>query len=61
MQSLSNAFCSIEMFRYDGKYQKVYILAITSRGEEIELEVNKDGEVINLWAKRLTNKWLAKS
>ncbi len=48
MQSLSNAFCSIEMFRYDGKYQKVYILAITSRGEEIELEVNKDGEVINL-------------
>jgi hypothetical protein len=45
MQLLSNTLCNVEMFRYDGKYKTVYILAVTSRNEEIELEVNKDGEV----------------
>ena len=45
MQFLSNTLCNIEIFRYDDKYQTTYILAITSRGEEIELEVNQNGEV----------------
>lgn len=45
MQLLSNTLCNVEIFRYDSRYKIVYILAVTSRGEEIELEVNEDGEV----------------
>jgi hypothetical protein len=48
MQLLSNTLCNVEMFRYDSKYKIVYILAITSRDEEIELEVNENGEIIPL-------------
>ena len=42
---LSNTSCNIEMFRYDRKYQTVYILAVNARGEEIEILVNRDGEL----------------
>lgn len=45
MQYLSNTFCNVELFRYDVRHGKVYILAINTRGEEIEIEVNQDGEI----------------
>jgi hypothetical protein len=45
MQYLSNTLCNVEIFRYDSKYQTVYILAITSRGEEIEIVVDRNGEL----------------
>ena len=44
MQNLSNAFCSIEIFRYDRKRDRVYILAVTARDEEIQIEVYKTGK-----------------
>lgn len=42
---LSNTSCNIEIFRYDRKYQTVYILAVNARGEEIEILVDRDGEL----------------
>lgn len=45
MQSLSNILCNVEVFRYDNKYRKVYILAVTSLGQEIQIEINSDGEI----------------
>ena len=44
IQNLSNAFCSIEIFRYDKRRGRVYILAVTSRDEEIQIEVYKTGK-----------------
>lgn len=43
MQILSNLFCSIEIFRYDEKRKRVYILAMTAREEEIQIEVYVTG------------------
>jgi hypothetical protein len=45
MQYLSNTLCNVELFRYDDKYGKVYILATNARGEEIEIEVDRDGAI----------------
>lgn len=45
MQYLSNTLCNVELFRYDNRYGKVYILAVNARGEEIEFEINRDGEI----------------
>ena len=44
MQGLSNTLCRVEVFRYDKKYRKVYILAINVRNEEIEIEVYQTGK-----------------
>ena len=44
IQSLSNTLCGIEVFRYDRKREKVYILAVNARDEEIQIEVYKTGE-----------------
>lgn len=41
---LSNTSCNIEIFRYDRKYQTVYILAVNA-SEEIEILVARDGEL----------------
>ena len=43
MQMLSNLFCSIEIFRYDEKRKRVYILAMTAREEEIQIEIYVTG------------------
>ncbi len=43
IQLLSNLFCSIEIFRYDQKRKRVYILALTARKEEIQIEVYETG------------------
>ena len=44
LQSLSNTFCTIEVFRYDRNQQIVYILAENFREEEIQIVVLKDGQ-----------------
>lgn len=43
IQLLSNLFCSIEIFRYDRGRKRVYILAMTARKEEIQIEVYETG------------------
>ena len=43
MQGLSNAFCSIDIFRYVKRRNRVYILAVNARQEEIQIEVYKTG------------------
>ena len=42
-QQLSDLFCRVEIFRYDRKRKRVYILALTAREEEFQIEVYTTG------------------
>ena len=43
-QTLTNTLCSIELLRFDETRKQIYIFAITSRREEIEVTIDEDGE-----------------
>ncbi|AFZ49257.1 hypothetical protein Dacsa_0470 [Dactylococcopsis salina PCC 8305] len=44
-QSLTKTLCSIELFRFDETRRVIYILAVTSRKEELEVIINENGEL----------------
>ena len=44
LQSLSDKFCTVEVFRYDRKQERVYILAKNTLGEELQILVFKNGQ-----------------
>jgi hypothetical protein len=44
-QKLTTTYCSIELFRFDETRQVIYILAITPLREEIEIIIDRDGEI----------------
>lgn len=47
-QTLTNILCSIELLRFDESRQSVYILAINTRREEIEIMIDREGKKICL-------------
>ena len=43
-QMLTTTLCAIELLRFDEPRKIIYILAVNSRGEEIEIIINEEGK-----------------
>ncbi|QDZ41013.1 hypothetical protein FRE64_14330 [Euhalothece natronophila Z-M001] len=44
-QNLTTTLCSIELFRFDETRKIIYILAVTSLDEELEIIIDEFGEL----------------